>query len=140
MDINAISALSLQPLKFMSSIKDTGSDITVANKLHTNTTISSDGNILITWICKMLWTSRRYSTASRRPPMTHFNSDELREKWTERVGDWDVVYIYIYIYDCRAFIENHCHCTNIDTTMPMILAWVLELLKESFSILFEAPL
>ena len=48
MAINAISALSLQPLKFMSSIKDTGSDITIANKLHTNTTISSDGNILIT--------------------------------------------------------------------------------------------
>ena len=55
MAINDISALSLQPLKFTSSIKDTGSDITVANKLHTNTTISSDGNILITWICKMLW-------------------------------------------------------------------------------------
>ena len=92
MAINDISALSLQPLKFMSSIKDTSSDITVANKLHTNTTISSDGNILITWICKMLWTSRRYSTASRRPPMTQFNSDELREKWTERDGDWDVIY------------------------------------------------
>ena len=29
--------------------------------------------------------------------MTQFISDELREKWTERVGDWDVVYIYIYM-------------------------------------------
>ena len=86
MAINAISALSLQPLKFMSSIKDTGSDKTVANKLHTNTTISSDGNILITWICKMVWTSKR-------PPMTQFNSDELKEKWTERDVDWDVIYM-----------------------------------------------
>ena len=48
MAINAISALGLQPLKFMSSIKDTGSDTTVAQKLYTNTTITSDGYILIT--------------------------------------------------------------------------------------------
>ena len=47
MAINAISALGLQPLKFMSSIKGTGSDTTVAHKLHTNTTITSDGYILI---------------------------------------------------------------------------------------------
>ena len=47
MAINAISALGLQPVKFMSSIKGTGSDTTVAPKLHTNTTITSDGYILI---------------------------------------------------------------------------------------------
>ena len=88
---------ALQPLKFMSSIKDIGSYTTVAHKLHTNTTISCDGYILITWVCKLLWTSRRYSIASRRPPMTQFISDELREKWTERDGDWDVVYIYIWL-------------------------------------------
>ena len=93
MAINAISALGFPPLKFMSSIKDTGSDTTVAQKLYTNTTITSDGYILITWVCKMLWTSGRYSTASRRPPMTQFNSDELREKWTERDVEWDVIYM-----------------------------------------------
>ena len=48
MAINAISALGFPPLKFMSSIKDTGSDTTVAQKLYTNTTITSDGYILIT--------------------------------------------------------------------------------------------
>ena len=46
--------LSLQPLKFLSTNKDTGADITVAHKLYKNTTISSDGYILITWVCKML--------------------------------------------------------------------------------------
>ena len=25
--------------------------------------------------------------------MTQFNSDELKEKWTERDGDWDVIYM-----------------------------------------------
>ena len=39
---------ALQPLKFMSSIKDIGSDTTVAHKLRTNTTISCDGYILVT--------------------------------------------------------------------------------------------
>jgi hypothetical protein len=48
MATNAISGFSLQALKFVSAIKHSGADITVAHNTHKKTTTISDGYIFIT--------------------------------------------------------------------------------------------
>ena len=53
MATNVISGLSIQELKFPSTIKHTGADIIVAHKRYKKTTTTSAGYIFITWVCKM---------------------------------------------------------------------------------------
>ena len=66
--------------------------------------------------------------------MTLLVCDEPKGKWCERDGGWDEV--DMILGPSKRTITS---APDIDMTVPMILARVFELLKASFSILFEAP-